>query len=130
MRPKAVLACPAGITSRTTRDASLPLQSLGSMGWLSGYSSQALIPPPHPKHKITSGTLQRLMEMPRVVFGAHLPSTQQKHLRGAQVSPPKGKGTQHLPSRSGQRQAIAHHPSHPGEKSYLSIFPTDFCYFA
>lgn len=129
MNPKGVLACPAGITPRTSRDASSPLQSWGLLWWLSlllGYSSQALIPP---ECKITSCTLQRLVEMPRMLFGAHLPPTQQKHLRGAWVSPPKGKGTQHLSPGSGQSHTATHHPSHPGEKSCSSIFPAAFSLF-
>lgn len=59
-----------------------------------------------------------------MVFGAYLPSTQQKHLRGAQVPP------QRAFSICPQGLATAHCSSRPGEKSYLSIFPADFCYFA
>ena len=92
MHPKAVLACPAGITARASRDASLPLQNLGPMRWLSllsGYSNRAAIPPPHSECKTTSCTIQRLMEMSKVIIGVELPSTQKKQLRGAQVFPPK-----------------------------------------
>lgn len=95
MHPKVVLACPAGITSRISRDASLPLQSLGPMWWLSlllGHSSQDLLPPPHPKCKTTSCTLQRLTEMPRVVFGAHLPSTRQETSDRSPGVPTEGEG--------------------------------------